>query len=690
MRWMVASLIALAGAMMGPRIQAATVFVSPYGLDGNDGTVRSQVAAGRGPVASVGRALGLLRAIRGARAELEADNIVLLPGRYTLTETLILGPEDSGSATAPFTIRAEQPGTVWLTGSARVEGLQPVDGQRYLRKQLSFERGFHVLWVNGKLAVRARSPNRGGYFIGASNVVPAIAGDRMQRPRNPYNVINTQKLILPAEARKSLASAHAPEDAAVLVALHSWTSSAHRIVHWDDVRGAVTVQPVSLWSFLRFGPDQRFALENLPEFLDDAGEWWLSPMGELRYLARTGETARTISAEAPHLERLVWLQGTERRPIQHVRIEGLRFAYSAAWTAPFIDSQAATSVPAALVAEHARQIQITGCRFENLGGHGLWLRKGSQLNIVRHNVFAQLGAGAIRLGEVTMPGSEEERAQGNKLTDNLIEDTGLLFPGAVGIWLGQSGGNLVAHNEIRRTSYTGISLGWTWGFGGSVAKENVIEHNLLRHIGQGLLSDLGGIYTLGISHGTIIRFNRIEDVRSFRKGGATAWGVYLDEGSSGILVENNWVDGTTGGGLHLHYGNDNTVRNNVFKNGEVAQLRRSRRTDSALTVERNVIWADTQPIWDKEWLDDEVKTSRNIIVASTPPTYNGSSRPLRWAQEQDKERASVWLQTSAADCLIRNGCILPDPVIKATGFQKFDVRQAGIRDSGKILTLAPP
>lgn len=683
MRWVAVSLVALAGVMGSSAAQAATFYVSPEGSDSNNGRARLAEGPATGPVSSVARAVALLRTARAVRTEPEPDQIVLLPGRYALSETLILLPEDSGSAEAPLTIRAEQPGTVWLTGSAKLQGFQPVEGQPYLRTQVNLERGFHVLWVNGKLAVRARSPNRGSYFAGAANVVPAIAGDRLQRPRNPYNVINTQKVILPAKARQALAAARAPEDMAVLVALHSWTSSAHRIVYWDDAKGAVTVQPESLWSFLRFGPDQRFALENLPEFLDEAGEWWLSPKGELRYLPRAGEATASIVAEAPQLERLVWLQGTERRPVQHVRIEGLRFAHSAAWTSPYIDSQAATSVPAAVVAEHARHIQITGCRFENLGGHGLWMRRGSQFNTVRHNVFAQLGAGAIRLGEVNMPGSDADRAQSNQITDNLIEDTGLLFPGAVGIWVGQSGGNLVAHNELKRTSYTGISLGWTWGFGGSVAKENIVEFNLLRHIGQGLLSDLGGIYTLGISPGTVIRSNLIEDVRSFRKQGSTAWGIYLDEGSSDIVVENNWVAGTTGGGLHLHYGNRNTVRNNVFRGGDVAQARRSKRDDSALALERNVLWADGQPTWEREWLDDEITTLSNIVVTSGPPPRTTQGRTLQELQQAGKEQSSVWIKAKEAACS-PEVCRLPPAALRATGFQPFSLKAAGIRDPGKL------
>lgn len=674
--WLTAWLLSPAGA--------ATIYISPQGLDANNGLTRAQQAPGDGPVATLEQAMRLVRKARSARTEPEADHIVLLPGRYDLADTFTLRSEDSGTANAPLVIRAEQPGSAWITGAVQLAGFAAMDGSATVSKQLDLNRGFHVLWVNGQRATRARSPNGGGFYSGAANVVPAIAGDRLQRPRNPYNIINTQKVILPAEARKRLSESRSPEDQAVLIALHSWTSSAHRIMHWDAERGAATVQPESLWSFLRFGPDQRFALENLPEFLDEPGEWWLSPKGELRYWPRAGESTAQLRADAPQLERLFALRGTERAPVQHVRLEGLRFAYSAAWTAPFIDSQAATAAPAALVAEYAQHIEIAGCRFENLGGHGVWLRKGSQQNVLRHNVFSQLGAGAVRVGEVAMPSVEADRVQANQLLDNLIEDTGQSFPGAVGIWVGQSGGNLIAHNELRRTSYTGISLGWTWGFGGSLARDNIVEHNVLRHIGQGLLSDLGAIYMLGISPGTVIRHNLIEDVRSFRQQGSTAWGIYLDEGSSHILVENNWVSGTTGGGLHLHYGNNNVVRNNIFKGGQVAQARRSRRNDSALTVERNVLWADAQPAWEREWLDDEVITRDNIVITSGSAPRTTAGMSLQQLQSAGKETGSTWVKAPEVNCN-PDRCALAAPVLKATGFQPFSLKPAGIRDPGKLL-----
>ncbi len=77
--------------------------------------------------------------------------------------------------------------------------------------------------------------------------------------------------------------------------------------------------------------------------------------------------------------------------------------------------------------------------------------------------------------------------------------------------------------------YTAISVGWTWGYQKSPCCGNLIEFNHLHDIGQGMLSDMGGIYTLGIQEGTVLRNNVIHDINSYSYGG---WGIYPDEGSA--------------------------------------------------------------------------------------------------------------------------------------------------------------
>ena len=89
----------------------------------------------------------------------------------------------------------------------------------------------------------------------------------------------------------------------------------------------------------------------------------------------------------------------------------------------------------------------------------------------------------------------------------------------------------------------------------------MVARNYIHHIGTAELADMGGIYVLGHSPGTILEDNVIAHVQSYHLFG---WGVYLDEGASGVLVRRNLVHHTTGAGLHQHYGKDNRVEDNTY------------------------------------------------------------------------------------------------------------------------------
>jgi hypothetical protein len=270
--------------------------------------------------------------------------------------------------------------------------------------------------------------------------------------------------------------------------------------------------------------------------------------------------------------------------------------------------QAAVGVPGAVWGEGLRDCVFENCRFTHLGGYGLELTRGCQANRILRCEFSDLGAGGLKIGETSIRTLATDQTSGNEVSNCRIYDGGKMFHSAIGIWIGQSPGNRLTHNLIHDFYYTGISIGWTWGYGTALASNNTVAFNHIHHIGVKsngdgpILSDMAGIYTLGKQPGTTIRNNLWHDMAGIRYGG---WGIYFDEGSSGILAESNVVYRTTHGGFHQHYGETNIVRNNIFAFARDQQIQRSRNEPHvSFSFVTNIVYFDSGKLLGSEWSGD--------------------------------------------------------------------------------------
>jgi hypothetical protein len=154
-----------------------------------------------------------------------------------------------------------------------------------------------------------------------------------------------------------------------------------------------------------------------------------------------------------------------------------------------------------------------------------------------------------------------------------------------------------------------------WGYQESVSRQNLIEKNHLHDLGHGWLSDMGGVYLLGVQPGTLVRGNLIHDIEKANYGG---WALYTDEGSTGIVLENNVCYQTNAQLFHQHYGHENIVRNNIFAFGGEAGVALSKYDGTqAFTFERNIVLTLDTPIfiggYANDWSNHPIVSDLNLF-----------------------------------------------------------------------------
>ncbi|HLV79765.1 MAG TPA: right-handed parallel beta-helix repeat-containing protein [Chthonomonadaceae bacterium] len=654
--------------------ERADFYVSPQGRDDWSGRLAAPNRARTdGPFATLARARDAVRALRQSQAHPEPVLVLLRAGVYRLAEPLVFGPKDSGTADAPITYAAYSRETPILSGGERLTGWQPVAGGLWkcaLPDTPVARRPFHELFIAGRRAARARLPLTGFYII-ADTVPPA-----------PQSSGYTQFRYAPGDLNPDWHDLAGVE----VVCLHIWSASRLRIAALDAATRTVTFTGPTCakdyWAALAKG--NRYYVENVRAGLDAPGTWYLdNSAGAVYYHPLPGEDVRQEQIVAPRLEQLLYLAGdaAQGRYVEHLVFRGLSFQHTDWPLAPqgYSCPQAEVLQRGAIRAEGAHDCRFEDCEVAHIGGYGIALGRGCQHDTLAGCRLHDLGAGGVKIGETALPASDADLAAANTVTDCALYDGGTVHPAGEGVWVGQSSDNLLAHNTIHDFNYTGISLGWTWGYGPSKTQRNRVEYNLIYNIGRGLLSDMGGIYTLGVSPGTRLTHNVLHDILSYDYGG---WGIYFDEGSSQIVAEDNLVYNTKTGGFHQHYGQDNLVQNNIFALATQAQLQRTRPEDHlSFTFRRNIVYWDRGDLLNGNWQDTaHFRMEDNLYwdVSGRPITFQG--KPFSEWQRLGEDVASkiadpLFVRPDRADFTLRRH----SPAF-ALGFQALDLRGVGPRD----------
>ena len=608
-------------AMSLLQAQAQTkLFVAPNGSDANPGTLAK-------PFATLEKARDTLRELRTANPKLEAT-ISLRGGSYFLTQPFVLLPEDSGQGVTPIVIQA------YGNEIPVISGGQPIrmtkDG-RYWKAKVPDGWNFTRLYVNGQPRVRPRLPKQGYYFV-RGELEPTAANKDKGFDRFTF---------APGDFKANWDNLGDVE----MLGMQIWSMARLRVSSVDDKANIVnfTGPTASKAAYQKLPVGGRYLIENVKEALTEPGEFYLDrKTSELTYIPMPGEDIASAEVIVPRLDRLVELRGDVKNHqwVQNILFDRLAFAHTNWETPPagYVFVQAEAKLDAAISMTGARLVSITNCAVHHTGEYAIALRAGCKNNKILNCELTDLSAGGVKIGELQAFEDGEAVASNNEVQNCLIAHGGRLHPAAVGVFIGDSHHNVIRHNEILDLYYTGISPGWSWGYGRSLSHDNEIAYNHIRQIGQGVLSDMGGIYTLGSGEGNHLHHNLIHDVESFSYGG---WGIYFDEGTSKILAENNVVYNTKGAGFHQHYGRDNVVRNNVFAFGREAQLSRGRAEPEhfTLNINHNIVLYTDAWLLGLDWSGDNFKLDSNLYwrTDGLPVIFPGNQTLVQWqAKGQDR------------------------------------------------------
>jgi hypothetical protein len=639
--------------------------VATNGNDDASGAITRRV--GDGPLATLGAAL---RKVRAARPT-EGATILLHGGVYRLAEPIVLTPEDSGaSAEQPFTIAALKKEKPVLSGGVRLLNWKQVASQPGLwqidaRAQLGDNWNFRSLFINGRRATRARTPNEGGLL-------------RMDGGR--FNDKPFQFKFRAGDIKPSWAEAGDVE----VIAYEKWTDIRQFIRDVNTESNVVTLSGSSSPHTRESGA--RYFIENAPDALDAPGEWRLDRgSGVVTAMFKAGENPNSMEIVVPRLQELLQFKGDidGKKAVRHVVLRGLTFA-DTDWSISaegYRDTQAAVAVRGEVFGDGMTDCVIADCTFTRLAGYGIDLGRGCQRNRVVGNEMFDLGAGGVRVGETTVRDGEFDATHSNVITDNHLHHLGVLYPPAVGVFIIQSATNRVAHNHIHDLFYTAVSVGWTWGYRDSPCRANVIEFNHMHDIGQGLLSDMGAVYTLGPQPGTVVRNNLIHDVNSFTYGG---WGLYTDEGSTGIVLENNIVYRCKSASFHQHYGKENPVRNNIFAFNVENQLMRSREeAHTSFFFTNNIVLFNSGNLLGSTWKNDHFVIDANLYWdtrwTGNAPTPKFSDANLDQWKARGHDTNSIFADPLFVDAAKNDFRLQPNSPAARMGFDRIDLSNVGIR-----------
>jgi hypothetical protein len=544
---------------------SADFFVAPDGKDTWSGTLAAPNSNNTdGPFASIARAQTAVQQIlQNPKGRTKTIQVLVRAGTYYLTAPLSFTSADSGTASLQVNWANYPNETPVISGGMRITNWTK-NGTQWTATLPSSTQYFEQLFYNGQRRLRPRlGGSLGTYYRIASTVYLSSNSD----PNCSVNVPGKgwecfDRFVYTAtdpisKTWQNLNSPYPQGDIEVNL-FEKWDASKLRIKSIDTSAHIIYFTGPTAQIDFYYGmiAGHRYIVENVKDDLTQPGQWFLdrskSPW-TLTYLSNSGENPPTDTVIIPQATQVLLATG-----LQYVTFQGLSFEHDN-WTVPAVGYPFKPGDPAvsgAVGCYNCSYVTLDGVTVTQTSGGGVEFYTSDYSSTTAHNTVENsalydLGGYGIRYGLMAYyKDTDANVAQFGTFENNVISGMGRVIPSGEGIVQGDGHDNLYTHNEIYDGFHDGIhvcDLNCPPGsFNSHGAYNNVSSFNLIYNLGQGILDDLGAIYynTDPAATGNQVLNNKIHDVSdasTLDTDGYGGQGIYIDNDSANMLVQNNLV-----------------------------------------------------------------------------------------------------------------------------------------------------
>ncbi|TWU37919.1 hypothetical protein Q31b_47080 [Novipirellula aureliae] len=446
------------------------LYVSPDGNDQWSGQY-ADPKAGDGPLATLDAARLKVRQMKAARPE-DSFEVQVRGGEYELRETVVFGPEDSGSRGASVVYKAYAGETPVFTG-----GIPISNWKKCTKNPVGVaQEAKGKLWVAEIPDAKKLNWSIKSLYDGDRLLQRATSGELMRARHARDNDYNMQGKKIWRELGYE-GEPVAPFDRDIYFKgndMRAWENVADIEIVLRDRRWIYNLLPLKkvdaqkkvAWTAVdpTYQPlsPSRYWVENAIDYLDAPGEWVFNSEEGRLYIWPKNDINK-MNVIAPYLQEFIRVEGEEDGHLAtFIGFEGLTFKHGLRDTWVEGDKglqhdwEMYDKGNAVLRFLHAEDCMVNQCQFIASSGTGIRLDLHCQRITVSSNLLRNLGGNGILLSGYG-PGTKDVN-KNNVVTNNYIHNIGELYWHSAGIFITQSGHNQVTHNTICDVPYNGLVI----------------------------------------------------------------------------------------------------------------------------------------------------------------------------------------------------------------------------------------